>query len=34
MINRAFIIAVVALFSTLSVNAQIHIGVKAGVNDG
>lgn len=34
MSNRFLIIAAVALFSTLSVNAQFHIGIKAGVNAG
>lgn len=34
MINRLLITAVVVLFVTSSVNAQFHIGIKAGVNAG
>ncbi|MCH5717460.1 porin family protein [Niabella hibiscisoli] len=34
MTKRLFIIAAIALFSTFSVNAQFHIGIKAGVNAG
>ncbi len=34
MTHRVFIIAAIALLSTLYVNAQFHVGIKAGVNAG